>query len=426
MLAFYSRWAPLAIMAMAWLGAMPKAASPALRTDRHPTEQADSSLRELCLAYERELPRLGDSDTKPTLASWEDRFKKALANHKGSSALRMRAMDVLADTQSGLGKEDDAFIIYEEMDALAKQDGTLECRLRVGRKQLALLVRRPLGDVTRTVDRVEDSAEALLHEHDNTRERNLYSDALHDIGVVLASRAIAEGDVSDSTRLLKRAKNALEKSVALADSGTTPLATRLYSLAQTQSQLGLRAEAGTSYGQIAGMEDTGFSRLRMEYLRICETMKRDSPQYRAAIERVLAERGGADTYELTLRRLLGQSYRSAEEYAKSTEILTAVSEQGDDPDAKAHDTLLLAKNARDSNDVSTASRFLKEAVVRYPHTGAGQTALAELQKPKYRRSLESEQTRVGSWRIVILGTNLIAIVALLMFLVRRQMKMETS
>jgi tetratricopeptide (TPR) repeat protein len=404
------------------------AAVPESSTNAPSEERTDQRFQELWRRYELEGPRLRRPGQEASLEHWESQFKKSLDGPKGNSWLRLRIMDALGDTQMALGKQEEALETFLRMEEYAESVGNQYSQVDAQNSQLDLLASKPTETIMKAADRLELSAEKFVDEQDDLVAHRMYVTVLAHIGARLTTCAMAEDHAAHSERLLKRAEAVLEKAIASADQGSTPAALPMYWLAQSQSLQGRGTEAAETYRELVGMPEIGFSRLWLEHLRICETTKRDSAEYRAAIEQALAdhgERGGTDTYELTLRRMLGRSYRRAEEYAKSSEILTSVFEQGDDPDAKAHDMLLLAQNARDLKDVSAASRMLKEAAARYPHTGAGQTALAELQKPKYRRFVVSEQRDTRSWAGVIIGTHLVAIVILLIVLVRRQMKSGT-
>jgi len=187
--------------------------------------------------------------------------------------------------------------------------------------------------------------------------------------------------------------------------------------------------AGSDPGPPGEDVPAAFPGLWNEYLRICKTTKKDTPEYRAAIERALAtlrERGASDDFEFTVARQLGLSYRNAKEYAKSSEILTAIIGKANDPESEAYVLLLLGLNAADSNNVSGAYKILEEAVAKYPKTGAGQTAQAELEKPIYGQySAEPQRSNGGSVRGFFVCANVLAVLAIIIFViisVRRQIK----
>ncbi len=428
---FYSRIVSTLLVVVAAISsnATLAAAVAELSTNGASKHRVDQRLQELWRRYELESPRLRRPEQKAALTLWESQLKESLDGPKGNSWLRLRIMDALGDTQMALGKQEEALETFLRMEEYAESVGNQYSQVDAENSQLDLLASKPTETIMKAAGRLELSAKRLVDEQDDLVAHRMYANVLAHIGARLTTCAMAEDHAAHSERLLKRAETVLEKSIASGEQGSAPIALPMYWLAQTQSLQGRRTQAAETYRELVSMPDIGFSYLWLEHLRICETTKRDSVEYRAAIEQALAdhgERGGTDTYELTLRRLLGRSYRRADDYAKSTEILTAVFEQGDDPDAKALDMLLLAQNARDLKQISTARRILTEAVTRYPHTGAGQTALAELQTPKYRRFVESEQTGTRSWAGVIIGAHLVAIVIFLIVLVRRQMKRGTG
>jgi len=179
----------------------------------------------------------------------------------------------------------------------------------------------------------------------------------------------------------------------------------------------------------------GVSSLSVEYRRICEKTTRDSPEYRVAIEQALAtyrERGGVDAFEQKLCHQLGLSYRKAEQYAKSTEILTANLSKGSDADLQATDMLLIARNARDSNDLAEAIRFMKELALRHPETSAGQTAQAELPKlTQQKRTLDIQESNTRNagnernQRGLLVGMSFVAIAILVTIFIRRQIRKRT-
>lgn len=185
-------------------------------------------------------------------------------------------------------------------------------------------------------------------------------------------------------------------------------------------------ESPSNAAQVKGIS------LAVEYRRIRKTTKKYSPEYQAAIERVLAEyreRGGTDAFEQKLRHCLGLSYRKAKQYAKSTEILTANLDKGTDLDLKAMDMLLIARNSRDSKDLDGTIKLMEELAAQYPKTSAGQTAKAELTKLTDRKRMldiqgaNVEQTSRKGFFIALI---LVAIAVLVAILIRRQVKKRTS
>jgi tetratricopeptide (TPR) repeat protein len=219
----------------------------------------------------------------------------------------------------------------------------------------------------------------------------------------------------------------LEKSVDLADSSAPSYAAKVYGLAQAQSRMGFQAEAAASYEKLGKIQQSRFSRLSIEYLRICEVMEKDSKDYQAAIERALADsrdRGDNDNYEPVLRHLLGLSYRNTKQYVKSTETLKAHLEKRGD--LSAHDMLLIAWNTRDSKDIPGAQKVLEEVVAKYPKTGEGETAQGELRRLIYQPLPPEEVTAQRPRRGVLIGANLAAITILVAIFVRRQVKNKSS
>lgn len=195
-------------------------------------------------------------------------------------------------------------------------------------------------------------------------------------------------------------------------------------IASSQSAgIALVASAQESPSKTAQAEE---SPLSVEYRRIAKATKRDSPEYREAIERALVkshERGAADAFEQKIRHLLGLSYRKAKEYAKSTEILNA--NLGSDLDLRATDMLLVARNARDSKDLDGAIKLMEELAAQYPKTSAGQTATGELTRLTYQKRTLDTQANVesqGSRKGYLIGLNLLAIVVLMAIFVWRQMR----
>jgi tetratricopeptide (TPR) repeat protein len=307
----------------------------------------------------------------------------------------------------------------------------LESQSIAAENQLELTTDGPIEDFREAVHDFEASAQELANQHDDAVSQKKYCDALVHIGTLLAARARKSEKGSDPKALLEHAEKLFEQSVTLGDSGTSPLATRLWWLGQSQSQLGRRDEAAATYGRIAAMDQTVLSRLWIEYLRICEVTQKDSPEYREAIERALADfkkRGGADDYEITLRHELGLSYRNAKQYAKSTEILSANVGKRSDPNLNAYDMLLVADNYRDSGDPATARSLLNDLIKQFPKAGSANLAEVELkdmegQPPKGQR-LDTAQT--GKSKTWIVGINILALITLFVILVARRLRKRAA
>jgi hypothetical protein len=197
---------------------------------------------------------------------------------------------------------------------------------------------------------------------------------------------------SGRVELLEHAVNVLQRSANLGESGQTPVPMRLFLLARSQSELGRHETAATTYANIAAMEQAVVSRHYMQYLSICEVTSKDGPEYREAIERALVDssgRGGGDDYEATLRHYLGLSYRRAQQYAKSTEILGAIIGKGGDASLDAYNTFLVAMNYKDSGDAGKARGLLNAIQKQYAGTGSARMAEEELK--------EMDTLRGGQW-----------------------------
>jgi len=196
----------------------------------------------------------------------------------------------------------------------------------------------------------------------------------------------------------------------------------------------LRAEAAGSYGKVlemlGGKEGSKLPRLWVEHLRIEQLTTKDSPEFRVATEAALADfekRGGSDVFEGTMRHELAMSYRKEQQYAKSTELLNANLKKDTGARLHAYDTLWTAMNAQDAHDLATADKLLREVVVRYPETGAAQTAKSQLQKPMYReRVLESKRNSERFWKGMFFGTDVVAIGVLVTIFVGRRLRRKET
>jgi tetratricopeptide (TPR) repeat protein len=415
----------LAMMpALAW----PASAPQSLKADS-PGEQGDLALREMCQKYYREREQIRQGDRQSFLVSWEREFKQAIAHSQAADPARWRVMEALMQVQVELGKKDDAWKTSQETGAYAKKAGDVEKQVTAGSQRLELLADAPMETVLREVSLIEGTVAEFAKQRTDAAASDKCSETLYRIGVLLTRRAITDKQDGNAATVLQTAIDALERSLIGVNMNSAAYAARMFCLAQAQSRLGLQAEAAASYEKVANVKQSEFSRLRIECLRISESTTKDSKEYQAALERALADsraRGEKDDLEVTMRHILGVSYRDTKQYAKSTEILSANAGNRGDPGLLAHDRLLIALNARDSKDVDGARKILEEVVAKYPKTGGGQMAYGELKKSMYQpRPTEASVAQQKPKRGVLIGANLAAITILVAIFVRRQVKRKS-
>ena len=391
--------------------------------------QNGEDLEGMYLRYYQERGQLQQADRQSFFTSWEDKFRQAIAGSRSDAPARWGLMEALIGIQVELGKNDDALKTSEEMEAFAKKAGVLEKQVVARSYRVQLLADKPIETIMEEAAKIEAIVNECAKQRTATAAHERCSDVLYRIGVLLTTRAITDPQGGNTATILDTAMNALERSATWVDSSSAAYAARMFWLAQAQSRLGLQAEAAASYEKLAKVKQSGFSRLWIECLRICEITTRDSPEYRVALERALADardRGDVDEYEVTIRHLLGVSYRNAKQYAKSTEILSANAGKRGDPDLLAHDMVLIALNARDTKDIPAARKTLEEAVAKYPKTGSGLTAQGELKRLVYQPlPPESNTVQQRPKRGILIGANLAAITILVAVFVRRQMRRKS-
>ena len=227
----------------------------------------------------------------------EDKFRQAVARSRSDAPARWGLMEALIGIQTELGKNDDALKTSEEMEAYAKKAGVLEKRLVAASYRIQLLGNKPTEIIMQEVPKIEAISNECAKQHTATAVHEKCSDVLYRMGVLLTMRAITDPEGGNTATTLDAAINALDRSATWVDSSSPAYAARMFWLAQAQSRLGLQAEAAASYEKITKIKQSGFSRLWIECLRICEITTRDSPEYRAALERTLADaqsRGDVD------------------------------------------------------------------------------------------------------------------------------------
>jgi tetratricopeptide (TPR) repeat protein len=389
------------------------------------TAQNGENLETMYLKFYQERGQLQQADRQSFFMSWEGKFWQAIADSSSDAPARWGLMEALIGIQIELGKNNDALKTSEEMESYAKKAGVLEKQVVARSYRIQLLADKPIEIIMEEAANIDAIVNECAKQAAATAARENCSDVLYRIGVLLATRAIADPQGGNTAMMLDTAMNALERSTTWVNNDSPAYAARMFWLAQAQSRLGFQAEAAASYEKLAKVKQSGFSRLWIECLRICEITTRDSPEYQAALERALAdahERGDVDEYEVTIRHLLGVSYRNAKQYTKSTEILSANAGKRGDPDLLANDMVLIALNARDTKDIATAKKTLEEVAAAYPKTGSGLTAQGELKRIIYQPLPPAEAAVQMPKRGILIGANLAAIVIFVAVFVGRQVR----
>jgi tetratricopeptide (TPR) repeat protein len=298
--------------------------------------------------------------------------------------------------------------------ALAAQNGDRLSQVSVAETLFQLVnINSSLAKFTNAANAYEDTLEKLVKPEPGADAWNLYWSGRWKIGQHMLFRAKQTRDSGESRFLLESAERiflqALTQSEAAppppltpqeragrvnwAGFGTpseTPLATRLFSLAEVQSLLGQREEAVATYGKLLALNSTLYSHLWIESLRIGQLTEKNNPAWRAAIEEALADfmkRGGTDEYECSLRHDLGVSYRLAGDYARSLAVLNTNLERlkvnqevTNNAGLTAYELLLTAHDYQALGDATTSATRLRELVERYPDTGSGKLAREELDR----------------------------------------------
>ncbi len=389
--------------------------------------ESDNSVLEAPKASQALLKefREGETKLKPQerrkfYSSWELDFKAAVSRPTEDQSLRLKLIDAMGTAQIALGKKDEAFITYLRMEQDAQKAGDPDNQILAEDRQLDLSSGKPLDLVLKIAGRLEASAKQRADQRNDPVSRSQYAEILFRIGTSLAKRDVSEGHTKKSAPLLKAANAALKKCAAIPDAEKTPLATRMYWLAQTQSRLGLHSEAAETYGKILGMPSS-MPRLWLEYLKICELSPKDGPEYQKAIVEALvdsAKRNAQDDFEITLRQKLGESYRNTKLFTKSNETLKPLIDKVTGPDLKSSLMLLVAQNYRDLNDLTSSRDLLDEVVRQYPKTIAGQTAPGELRKLIY---LQVRKQKFWTKTITWSGVGIVAFASVI-YIWRRKKK----
>jgi tetratricopeptide (TPR) repeat protein len=373
---------------------------------RQRESQAPEELQAVYFRYQKES--LSPIKDRPAFFKfWENEFKSVLSNSNEVSVLGIRMLDELGAIQRNLGKPDEAARTYDRMAAAAKKANDLESRLIAAENRFDLATKDPIGSYTNSAKAFRELAEDFVHQRDAERARQKLANALMQIGVSLLARGklLQQGSspkelgtVADSAALFEEAEKVFKEAAALGEVGASPLASKLCYLGQSQSLLGKRHEAAATYGVVAGMDQDVISRLRVEYLRICELTAKDTDEYRVAIAKALedqAGRGDTDEYEAILRHELGISFQKAKQYGKSTEVLNANLGKGNDSNVNAYEMLLISQNYASLGDRKVADDLLKAIVKDYPDTGTAKAVEALLKSKLGSSSLKTRVVRIG-------------------------------
>jgi RNA polymerase sigma factor (sigma-70 family) len=321
------------------------------------------------------------ADKSKFFAHWEGEFVKALSKTKGGGFLRLRVMEELGALQGALGKTQEEARTYTNMAALAVQAGDLRSQVSAAS---GLFEMAWLGQVDHFTDRVaeyESLSRQFFAQHNEKIGAADLCDTLGHIASCLMMHAKDPRDGSNPKDLLEHAERLWKETIALEGAGLTPLEVKLWWLGDCQSKLGRRQEAAASYQKILAMNQTNYPRLWIEYLRLCQINEKDSPPYREAIERALAEdakSGAPDDYAGTLRHELGLSYLRTKQYAKSAEIFKANIGQNKDKAVDAYDMWLESDSYGNLGDMATRTRLLLDLVKQYPHSGGANGASNDL------------------------------------------------